>query len=103
MERYQKISSKIIIALAVIWIFLPLDLGYRYMFFGAIVTYMGIQNFILILWGKRTGQMPSKIQHLVNKHGTDKAELIFGLFFILFFLLMGIGVVYSGYQIQFPA
>jgi len=103
MERYQKISSRIIIALAVLWVLLPMDLGYKYMFFGAIITYMGIQNAILFLWGKRIGQMPNKIQLLITKHGVDKAELMYGLFFILFFLFVGVTVIYSGYQIQFPA
>lgn len=102
MERYQKISSRITILLAFMWLFLPMEVGYKYMCFGALVLYIGIQNMILLIWGQRIGQMPMKIHFLAEKHGNDKAMLIFVLFFVLFFILMGLGIIYSGYQVQFP-
>ena len=80
MEKFQKISSRIIIILALLWMLAvsmgQLSVGQSYMGIGALSAYIGIQNIILLNWGQRTGKMPPKIAYLIQRHGNNKADAI---------------------------
>lgn len=103
MEKFQKISSRIVIALALllgIAIALgKISVGYSYMGIGLLSTYIGIQNMILLNWGQRTGQMPAKIAFLIERHGNNKGLMQYTLINILMFLLLGLSVAYCGWQL----
>jgi len=100
MEQFQKISSKIVIALALLWLVLvslgKLNLGQSYLMLGALSAYIGVQNIILLNWGQRTGQLPKKIAYLVEQRGMQKGVRQYVLVNILLFLLIGIVVAYCG-------
>ena len=58
MEKFQKISSRVVIVLALLWGVLiamgKLSTGYSYMGIGVLSTYIGIQNLILLNWGQKS-------------------------------------------------
>ena len=103
MEKFQKISSRVVIVLALRWGVLiamgKLSTGYSYMGIGVLSTYIGIQNLILLNWGQRTGKMPTKITYLIERHGNNKGLIQYVLVNILLFLLLGLAVVYSSWQL----
>lgn len=103
MEKFQKISSRIIIILALLWMLAvsigQLSVGQSYMGIGALSAYIGIQNIILLNWGQRTGKMPPKIAYLIQRHGNNKGLMQYVIVNILLFLLIGLAVLYSGWQL----
>ena len=102
MDKFQKISSRITIALALIWAVLvaagQLSIGQSYLGIGILSAYIGIQNTILLIWGQRTGKMSKKIAHAIQHHGQDKGLIQYGIVNILLFLLIGLTVAYCGWQ-----
>ena len=102
MGKLQKFSSRIVIALALIWAVLlaagQLSIGQSYLGIGILSAYIGIQNAILFIWGQRTGKMPKKIAHAIQQHGQDKGMIQYGIVNILLFLLIGLIVAYCGWQ-----
>ena len=76
-----------------------LSTGYSYMGIGVLSTYIGIQNLILLNWGQRTGKMPAKIAYLTERHGNNKGLIQYVIVNILLFLLLGLAVVYSSWQL----
>lgn len=101
MERFQKYSARVLLILALLWLFLPMDAGYKYIYLGALILYVGVQNLVFLNIGQRSGKMPPKIAHLIERHGNEKGMMIYALLFVLFFILAGIGTIYSGVQMQF--
>ena len=103
MEKFQKISSRIVIVLALFWGVLiamgKLSVGYSYMGIGILSAYIGIQNMILLNWGQRTGQMPTKITYLIERHGNNRGLIQYVIVNILLFLLLGLAVAYCGWQL----
>lgn len=103
MEKFQKFSSRIVIVLALLWAVLvvtgQLPIGYSYLILGALSAYIGVQNMILLNWGQRTGQMPSKITYLIQRHGNNKGIMQYVVVNVLLFLLIGLAVMYCGYQL----
>lgn len=104
MEKFQKISSRVIIVLALIWAVLMstgmLTVGQGYFAIGVLSAYIGVQNIILLNWGQRTGQMPNKITHLVERHGEQKGILTYVVVNILLYLLIGLVVMYCGWTLM---
>ncbi len=103
MEKFQKISSRIVMVLALLWMLAvsmgQLSVGQSYMGIGALSAYIGIQNIILLNWGHRTGNMPPKIAYLIQRHGNNKGLIQYVIVNILLFLLIGLAVLYSGWQL----
>ncbi len=104
MDKFQKISSRIVIALALIWAVLvalgQLSVGQSYFGIGVLSAYIGIQNTLLLVWGQRTGNMPKKIAHIIEQHGPDKGIIQYVIVNILIFLLVGMTVAYCGWQLM---
>lgn len=102
MDKYQKISSRVTIALALIWAVLvatgQLSIGQSYLGIGVLSAYIGIQNTILLVWGQHTGNMPKKIAYAIQQHGQDKGIIQYVIVNILVFLLVGLTVAYCGWQ-----
>lgn len=106
MEKFQKYSSRTIIALALIWFALvlsgKLSVGMSYFGIGIISTYLGIQNIILLNWGQRSGKMPNKIAHHIKHHGEQAGILRYVVINVLPYLLIGIVVMVCGWMIMQP-
>lgn len=105
MEKFQSISSKVVIALALVWAALTftksIPTGLSYMIFGGIAAYIGIQNIILLNWGLKIGRMSTKITYQIEQHGHDRGIKNFVGFNILAYLILGIIVFVCGCMIQF--
>lgn len=103
MEKFQKISSRIVIVLAILWggviALAKVPVGYCYMGIGVLSTYVAVQNIILLNWGQRTGQMPTKISYLIERHGNKKGLLQYVILNILLFLALGLTVIFCGWQL----
>lgn len=103
MEKFQKLSSRIVIVLALFWAVMvatgQLSTGYSYFILGTLSAYIGLQNIILLNWGQRTGNMPSKVTYLIQRHGNNKGIVQYVLVNILLFLFIGLAVMYCGYQL----
>ena len=102
MKKIQKISSRIIIALAILWAVAVVaglfpSLGWSYLGIGFLSAYIGIQNIILLVYGQRTGDMPEKIAYLINRHGNDKGMVQYVLVNIMLYLFIGLIVMYRGW------
>lgn len=105
MEKFQKISSKTVIALALVWAALTftgkIPTGISYMMIGALAAYIGIQNIILLNWGLKIGKMCNKITFQIEHHGHEKGIKNFVVINILMYLLIGIVVFVCGCLIHF--
>lgn len=105
MEKFQKISSKIVIALALVWAALTftgmIPTGTSYMMIGALAAYIGIQNIILLNWGLKIGRMCNKITFQIEHHGHEKGIKNFVAINILLYLIIGIVVFVCGVMIQY--
>ena len=88
MKKIQKISSRVIIVLAILWAVAVVaglfpSLGWSYLGIGFLSAYIGIQNIILLVYGKRTGNDKGMVQYvLVN---------------IMLYLFIGLIVMYCGW------
>lgn len=104
MEKFQKISSRVVIVLALLWAVAvamgKLNVAYSYMIFGALAAYIGVQNIILLNWGQRIGQMPKKIVYLIERHGHDRGILQYVLVNVLLYLLIGLAVLFCGWTLR---
>ena len=74
--------------------------AYGYFMLGALSTYIGIQNIILLNWSQKSGEMTTKISYLVEKHGEQRGMIQYVIVNVLLFLLAGLGVMYCGYQMM---
>lgn len=105
MEKFQKNSSKIVIALAFVWAALSftgmIPVGASYMIIGGLAAYIGIQNIILLNWGLKIGKMPNKIAYQIEQHGHSKGIKHYVVINILLYLIIGIVVLVCGYITQF--
>ncbi|MBQ2776594.1 MAG: hypothetical protein IJF50_03755 [Peptococcaceae bacterium] len=105
MEKFQKISSKVVIALALVWAALTftssIPVGVSYMAIGALAAYIGIQNIILLNWGLKIGKMPNKITYQIEQHGHNKGIKNFVAINVLLYLIVGIVVFVCGCITQF--
>lgn len=106
MEKFQKYSSRAIIALALIWFVLVLSgkltTGMSYFGIGIISTYLGIQNIILLNLGQRSGKMPNKIAYQIKQHGERGGILRYVIINILLYLIIGIIVMICGWMMMHP-
>lgn len=100
--KYHKVSQRIIIILVVIWVlllFVPtIELGYRYIYLGLLVFYLGVQNIILLNLGQRTGQPPEKLVMYQERLGMQKGLIRYAVFAAIY-LIIGLIFAYSGYSI----
>jgi len=105
MEKFQKISSRVVIVLALIWAAVTftgmIPTGLSYMIIGALAAYIGIQNIILLNWGLKIGKMPNKITYQIEQHGHDKGIKNFAFINILLYLIIGLVVFICGCITQF--
>lgn len=103
MEKFQKISSKIIMGLSVVWILLTatrsISVGQSYMFLGALGVYLGIQNIILLNMAQKTGELPRKISLLVEAHGHDKGIKQYVIVNILMYMIIGALAMIAGFSV----
>ena len=101
MEKFQKISSRIIIALAFVWAALTfsnmIPVGASYMLIGILAAYIGIQNIILLNWGLKIGKMTNKITYQIELHGHHKGIRNFVFVNIILYLSIGLVVAVCGY------
>ena len=99
MEKFQKISSKVVIALALVWAALTfthmIPVKISYMVIGGLAAYIGIQNIILLNWGLKIGKMPNKITYQIEQHGHNKGIKNFVVINVLLYLIIGIVVIVS--------
>ena len=105
MEKFQKTSSKIVIALAFVWAALTfsnsIPVGASYMMIGALAAYIGIQNIILLNWGLKIGKMTNKITYQIELHGHKKGIKNYVLVNVLLYLSIGIVVFVCGAMTYF--
>lgn len=105
MEKFQKISSKVVIVLALIWALLTftsmIPVGISYIFIGALAAYIGVQNIILLNWGLKIGKMPNKIAYQIEQNGHEKGIKNFVIVNVLLYLIIGIIVFVCGCITQF--
>lgn len=98
--RFQKISQKIILILAAVWVLLlffpSVELGYRYIYIGLLIFYLGIQNIILLNLGQRTGQPPDKLVMYQERLGVKNGLIRYASFAALY-IIIGLVIAYSGY------
>lgn len=103
MEKFQKISSKIIMGLSAVWLVLTathsISVGQSYMFLGALGVYLGIQNIILLNMAQKTGELPRKIAVLVEAHGHDRGIKQYVIVNILIFIIVGAIAMVSGFNL----
>jgi len=97
--NFHKYSQKIIYLAAIVWaisaFFKLMSLKYLYIFFGAIVLYVGIQNMIILNLGIKRGQIPEKIVHYQNRLGEKNGILFYAVFSVLMFILFGVIIIFS--------
>ena len=102
MKKYHKISQRIIIILAAIWVVLlffdNIELGYRYIYFGLLIFYLGVQNIILLNLGQRTGEIPDKVLMYQKRLGERKGLQRYALIAAAF-VLLGLVMAFSGYSV----
>lgn len=100
--NFQKISQKIVIALALLWVVLLLvpsiPLGYRYIYVGALIFYLGVQNIILLNLGLKSGKMPDKLVMYQERLGEKAGAMRYGLFAFCY-ILFGALVIFSGFNV----
>ena len=101
MKKFQKISQKVVIALAILWVLLlaipSIPLGYRYIYVGALIFYLGIQNILLLNIGQRTGVMPDKLLMYQQRLGERSGVVRYGVV-AFFYIVFGVLIIYGGYQ-----
>lgn len=101
--NFHKISQKFILLAALIWaiiaFFRLIELRYIYVYFGILVLYIGIQNIIILNLGVRKGEIPAKITHYQERFGEKNGIIFYALFSIVLFLVLGIIIIYSAFQI----
>ena len=104
MEKFQKFSSRIVIALAFVWAALTfthmIPVGVSYMIIGALAAYIGVQNIILLNWGLKIGKMTNKITYQIELHGHDKGIKNFVFVNIILYLSIGLVVFVCGAMTQ---
>ena len=102
MKKYHKISQRIILILAAIWfLLLPfkgIELGYRYIYVGLLIFYVGVQNIILLNLGQRSGEMPDKLLMYQERLGAQKGLIRYAVVAAAF-ILIGLVIAYSGYSV----
>ncbi len=105
MEKFQKISSRVVIVLAFVWAALSfsgmIPVGVSYMVIGGLAAYIGIQNIILLNWGLKIGKMPTKITYQIEQHGHNKGIKNYVVINVLLYLIIGIVVLVCGCITQF--
>ena len=103
MKQFHKISKRIFYILAAIWVLLLLlvpsiELGYRYISFGLLVCYLGVQNIILLNLGQRSGEMPDKLLMYQERLGARKGLLCYASVAAAL-ILIGLLIIYGGYAV----
>jgi len=102
MEKYQQISSKIIIGLSALWLILvitkSMSIGLSYMYLGGLGILIGIQNIILLNISQRTGKLPKKILVIAESRGTNSAIKSFVAINILLYMIVGAIAMVSGFK-----
>ncbi len=106
MEKFQKISSRLILLMAALWTALTfggvITVGQSYFFIGLISTWLGVQNIILLNMGQKTGKMPNKIAHHIERHGERSGLMHYIVINILLYLIIGVVVMVCGWSIMNP-
>ncbi len=106
MEKFQKLSSRAILLMAALWAVLTfggaITVGQSYFFIGLISTWLGVQNIILLNMGQKTGKMPNKIVHHIERHGERSGVLRYIVINILLYLVIGMIVMVCGWSIMNP-
>lgn len=101
--NFHKISQKIILLAALIWaviaFFQLIPLRYIYVYFGALVLYIGLQNMIILNLGVKKGEIPAKITHYQERFGEKNGVIFYALFSIVMFIVFGIIIIVSAFQI----
>ncbi len=102
MKKFHKISQRIILILAAIWVLLlffkGIELGYRYIYIGLLILYVGVQNIILLNLGQRAGEMPDKLLMYQERLGERKGLIRYAVV-AAGFILIGLVMAYSGYTV----
>ena len=101
--NFHKYSQKFVILAALVWAVLAffrlIPLRYIYVYFGAIVLYLGIQNMIILNLAVRQNKLPEKIKHYQERFGEKNGVIFYALFSVLMFIIFGIIIIISAYSI----
>ncbi len=104
MEKFQKLSSRLILLMAALWAVLTfggiITVGQSYFLIGLISTWLGIQNIILLNMGQKSGKMPNKIVHHIERHGERSGIIHYVIINILLYLVIGVVVMVCGFTIM---
>ena len=104
--NFHKYSQKITIIAAVVWFVLalcarfgvlPLTLSFLYIYFGALVCALGLQNLIILNIAARNNSLPDKIKHYEERFGTKYGLIYYVVLSVLSFLIIGIIVIICGF------
>lgn len=102
MKQFHKISKRIFYFLAALWFVLliipSINLGYRYIFAGILVCYLGVQNIILLNLGQRSGEMPDKLVMYQERLGERKGLIRYAVVAAAL-ILIGLHIIYGGYTV----
>jgi len=104
--NFHKYSQKVIILAAVIWAILAvctrmgilaLPLSVLYIYFGAIICYLGIQNLIILNISAKKGIDHEKIKQYDERFGKKYGLIYYVIISVLFFIIFGIIVMACGF------
>ena len=102
MKQFYKISKRVFYFLMALWALLLLvpsiELAYRYISFGLLVCYLGVQNIILLNLGQRSGEMPDKLMMYQEQLGERKGLIRYAVVAAAL-ILIGLLIVYGGYTV----
>ncbi len=101
--NFHKYSQKFILLAVVVWAIIAflnlLPLRYIYVYFGAIVLYLGIQNMIILNLSLKQDELPDKIKHFQEKFGDKNGIIFYAVFSVLMFIIFGLIIIFSAFQI----
>ncbi|NCC81140.1 MAG: hypothetical protein EOM04_02580 [Clostridia bacterium] len=96
----KKVDRKIIIVIFfLIFLFAPINEGYRYFFLAAVPLFIAISNIVVIRNQLFLNEDSPKYQLLEENYGTKKAFLIFGIMLILIPIILGVLFIISGLKL----
>ncbi len=96
----KKIDRKMVMVVFIlIFLFAPINEGYRYFFLAAVPLFIAISNIVVIRNQLFLNEDNPKYKLLEEKYGTKKAFLIFGIMLILMPVILGALFIISGIKL----
>mgnify|MGYP000047143117 CR=1 FL=1 len=96
----KKIDRKMIMVIFfLVFLFAPINEGYRYFFLAGVPLFIAISNIVVIRNQLFLNEDNPKYKLLEEKYGTKKAFLIFGLMLILMPIILGVLFIISGIKL----